>query len=720
MTVSTIGSVAEFDTNGVTTNYPFYFKFLANEDLVVTYVNPAGVSSVLTLGTNYTVNGAGNEQGGSIVTTSALAGPGQLIVSREMDAFQQTSLRNQGKFLAETHEDVFDKLTMLIQQGFSIFKRALTRPFGRDYFYAENRRITDVKDPVEAQDAVTKKWSLVFLGDLVSAIQGPINNALNIFYRAPDLTAHVVQDLSGPDGARLIGDGVGTVKGSLDNLSANDVALQVNINSVNLAADVGNFGKNVMLNRIRSKIATGPLAYILGDSITHGAFAGDLYRNGWANIFKRMFNAEFNTFSYGFAPSTVMTNPVDSTLSYEVHNIVLDNVGGPHSWTVLDSSAASYLAQGMAFVSNAAGNIFRTTVASFQDNCAIYYVAKPGGGTFDVKRNGVVVGTVNTASSTIDPFARYVISMADNGVGSCVIEIVTTSAARIEACGFGYFDATAQLVLNNFSTSGRKLRNIDEGTISGMLNEAAFFVMALGVNDVDQNEVDSSYYASFVQRIDWIIQYAVAYEVPIVVADFVWNFPTTNKTRMQLKRLADEANGSYIPFPDFFMKNGSQPGGAYLTNILKLFVDGIHPNADGHRYIAETVAKKIGFGVTSKKAALDYYDWWFPLELNTAASVTNKGTTSRLVSATKNQGSQILFRLNVTGLAGAVTKGIALGYPARAGIGFDIPVTSQLTPTNAGLSQGVCIVNAAGVSVITNAQNATADHQLFLSVPRSE
>lgn len=117
MTVSTIGSVAEFDTNGVTTNYPFYFKFLANEDLVVTYVDPLGVSSTLTLGTHYTANGAGNDNGGSIVTTLALAGPGQLVVSREMDAFQQTSLRNQGKFLAETHEDVFDKLTMLIQQG---------------------------------------------------------------------------------------------------------------------------------------------------------------------------------------------------------------------------------------------------------------------------------------------------------------------------------------------------------------------------------------------------------------------------------------------------------------------------------------------------------------------------------------------------------------------------------------------------------------------------
>lgn len=97
MTVSTVESVAEFDTNGVTTNFPFYFKFLANEDLVVTYVNPDGVSLVMTYGTDYTVNGAGKSDGGSVVTTTTLPGPSQLVVSREMQAYQPTSLRNQGK-----------------------------------------------------------------------------------------------------------------------------------------------------------------------------------------------------------------------------------------------------------------------------------------------------------------------------------------------------------------------------------------------------------------------------------------------------------------------------------------------------------------------------------------------------------------------------------------------------------------------------------------------
>ncbi|PAW51027.1 hypothetical protein CKQ80_09520 [Pseudomonas moraviensis] len=194
MTVPTLNSIAEFSTNGVTTNFPFFFKFLANEDLIVTYVDPNGVSSTLNLGSQYTVSGAGNDAGGSIVTSTALAGPGQLVVSREMDAYQQTSLRNQGKFLAETHEDVFDRLTMLIQQGFSIFKRALVRPFGRDYYDAENRIISNVKNPVAPQDAATKYSVEDYVSGILQTGAGPINNAFNVLYSDGTSVGTIIRD----------------------------------------------------------------------------------------------------------------------------------------------------------------------------------------------------------------------------------------------------------------------------------------------------------------------------------------------------------------------------------------------------------------------------------------------------------------------------------------------------------------------------------------------
>lgn len=252
MTVSTINSVAEFVTNGVVRNFPFYFKFLDNKDLVVAYISPEGVSSDLVMGTHYTVSGASNDRGGSITTIAALAGPGQLIVSRDMEAYQQTSLRNQGKFLAETHEDVFDRLTMLVQQGFSIFKRALTRPFGRDYFYAENRRIASVKDPVAPQDAATKKSVERLIADLVASGQGPINTAANILYVGPNGEIVKVQDLSGANGSQLLGHNSETAADALNrvgekNASANGGVIQntrdYSLNGANMLPGLSGFSK---------------------------------------------------------------------------------------------------------------------------------------------------------------------------------------------------------------------------------------------------------------------------------------------------------------------------------------------------------------------------------------------------------------------------------------------------------------------------------------------
>lgn len=192
MTVNTIANAAEFVTNGVTTHYPFYFKFLFNEDLVVTYIDPAGVSAILTLGTHYTVNGAGNERGGSVITAMALAGPGQLVVARE-----QRSVRNQDRHMEETDEDVFDKLAVFIQQGFAAFKKALTRPLGCDFFFAENQRIAGIKDPVDPQDVATKSWLQQYVGGLLQTGQGPVNSAANILYVASDGVPAVLQGLVG-------------------------------------------------------------------------------------------------------------------------------------------------------------------------------------------------------------------------------------------------------------------------------------------------------------------------------------------------------------------------------------------------------------------------------------------------------------------------------------------------------------------------------------------
>lgn len=117
MTVQTSTNVAGFVGNGVTTSFPIAFKFNSSADLIVEATNTVtGVTTTLSLNSDYTVDGAGDENGGTIAFTAAPLSTETVKVTRHVDLLQLTDLRNQGKFYAEVHEDVFDKLVMIDQQ----------------------------------------------------------------------------------------------------------------------------------------------------------------------------------------------------------------------------------------------------------------------------------------------------------------------------------------------------------------------------------------------------------------------------------------------------------------------------------------------------------------------------------------------------------------------------------------------------------------------------
>ncbi|MGN5863198.1 phage tail fiber protein [Pseudomonas aeruginosa] len=243
MTVPTNTSVVEYEGNGVTTAFPVPFKFPANDDLVVTKVYN-DVANVLVLGTDYTVVGAGAQSGGAVIATSAPEDGAIINISRELDAVQETDLRNQGRYFAETHESVFDYLTMLIQQCFSGLSRALKRPVGKDYYDAENRRISRVADPVENKDAANKEWTEQYVGSVIGSGTGPINLASNVIYIDPKGVPRTVQDMSSTTnpglGASMIGwkrEEINEIKTTGDMLSAQSVNVLEFANLVTVKPD---------------------------------------------------------------------------------------------------------------------------------------------------------------------------------------------------------------------------------------------------------------------------------------------------------------------------------------------------------------------------------------------------------------------------------------------------------------------------------------------------
>jgi hypothetical protein len=116
MTVSSTTSKASYSGNGSTTVFTVPFYFLEVADLQVILRSSAGVETVQTLTTNYTVAGAGVTSGGTVTMLVAPVAGTTLTILRNAAATQETDLLPNDRLPAESLETALDKLTMLVQQ----------------------------------------------------------------------------------------------------------------------------------------------------------------------------------------------------------------------------------------------------------------------------------------------------------------------------------------------------------------------------------------------------------------------------------------------------------------------------------------------------------------------------------------------------------------------------------------------------------------------------
>ncbi|HHS9697007.1 TPA: phage tail fiber protein [Klebsiella pneumoniae] len=171
MTVSTQVSRNEYTGNGATTQYDFTFRILDKSHLLVQTLDTSESIVTLTLGTDYTVTGVNRYNGGKVVLTSALPAGYKISIERSTPVTQEASIRNQGGFFPEIHEDAFDKLTMLVQQAYGWWSGlSLRKPsWLANYYDALNNRIRNLRDPSQAQDAATKNYVDVQIVDNTNA-----------------------------------------------------------------------------------------------------------------------------------------------------------------------------------------------------------------------------------------------------------------------------------------------------------------------------------------------------------------------------------------------------------------------------------------------------------------------------------------------------------------------------------------------------------------------
>lgn len=114
--------------NSTSSSYAIPFVFFENAHIRCVVTNSSSVDTELTLGSTFNVTGAGNANGGSLTTTTAVPTSSKVTIFREVPATQTTSYQEGGDFPAESHERALDKLTMIAQQTKRLADRALKVP----------------------------------------------------------------------------------------------------------------------------------------------------------------------------------------------------------------------------------------------------------------------------------------------------------------------------------------------------------------------------------------------------------------------------------------------------------------------------------------------------------------------------------------------------------------------------------------------------------------
>lgn len=222
MTVTTTLDREFFDGDGSNKNFPFNFRFFENSQIYVSIIDPlTGSVSVKIRDVDYTLSGALEPGGGQVTFVIAPpVGASNILIRRIIPALQPTSIRNQGKFFPEIHEDVFDRLTMLIQQALNAGINSMQLHESGLYWDAEGLRIANGADAINSSDFATKN---------------NIDVAVSPLATKADLTAE--------ENARIAGDqslqdqltgGAGVVASQFSTISWHD---QVITNSVSIPAN---------------------------------------------------------------------------------------------------------------------------------------------------------------------------------------------------------------------------------------------------------------------------------------------------------------------------------------------------------------------------------------------------------------------------------------------------------------------------------------------------
>lgn len=128
MTVSATAKRKDYTGDSVNMSFGYNWRVLNTTDLRVLVRSPAGYETTMIYGTDYTLTGLGNVNGGNVLFTVAPVTNAHITILPSLTLKQSYSFRNQAEFYGAKHEDAYDYVVMCMQQMNEVLGRAIVLP----------------------------------------------------------------------------------------------------------------------------------------------------------------------------------------------------------------------------------------------------------------------------------------------------------------------------------------------------------------------------------------------------------------------------------------------------------------------------------------------------------------------------------------------------------------------------------------------------------------
>ena len=158
MTVTTLNIRRDFDGNDTATQFDFSFPYFLASEIKVVQVDDQQVEKVLVRGDDYSLPDKRSPNGNTVTLLKGALPTGyKLSIIREVDATQQTKLRDMGAYKPENIEFPLDKLTMLVQQLIYTDTKSMKLNFLETEWDTQGKPIDQVTSKAGDIDAITSK-----------------------------------------------------------------------------------------------------------------------------------------------------------------------------------------------------------------------------------------------------------------------------------------------------------------------------------------------------------------------------------------------------------------------------------------------------------------------------------------------------------------------------------------------------------------------------------